>query len=184
MLPRSVLRARRRPRSASGSPSAPSRVEHPRGVVGEVRVRDRDALRQPGRAGRVHHVDEIVELVPAARGRRRGSAVELPRRGRGRRSRRRTSGRRVEQRLLRDEHRRPASSSWCASRAAGCSKLSGTIGAARLEDPEQRDDRAGRAIHAEPTSLAPAHAELAQAVGEPVRGGVELAVGERAPTRP
>ncbi|CAJ6488696.1 Uncharacterised protein [Burkholderia pseudomallei] len=155
----------------------PVRARMPCAQVREAPVRDLDALRRAGRAGRIDDVREIV---------RRGFDVEIAVRQRrglrrervppdGRDGVRRLRGRRVR---LRDDEPRAAVRDDAQLARVRIARVDRHVRGAQLQHRErgERERRAGP--HAERHRVARRDAERAQPAREPVRGCVEHRVAD------
>ena len=148
------------------------------GVVAEVPVGHRDALGDAGRARGVHDVDEIVRLADVFRVGRVGrcdpravpvDADDLTV----------ERGQAVEQMLLGDEHPGLGLRELVRDPRGRMLVVQRHIGAAGLEDPEQRPEQRRLALEAQADTCSPADPRVAQDVSDAVGGRVQLGVAER-----
>jgi hypothetical protein len=142
----------------------------------DVVVGDHHALGRPGGAGGVNDVREIVRRRGHV-GRRSGLLVDL-------------GGVSVEEhgmnalwpltaeRLGRDDDRGICVREMKGEPLVGVRRIEGHVGAAGLEDAEDGDDDAGRALEADRYEGPALDAEPLQVIGEAARAFVELAVGQ------
>ncbi len=134
------------------------------GQRGEAGVGDHDALRRARRAGGVDHVRRVVRAQA-------GDGV-------GVRIRRQVRQVPAQRRGVQDEGGRGVRQDEGAP-LGGIVRVHGYVGAARLQDGEQRDRQLRRARQHHGHQRLRAHALAGQPVGEAVGAGVQLTVGER-----
>ena len=81
--------------------------------------------------------------------------------------------------LLRDKDIRSRLGELLAKPRRRVLEVERNVGTAGLENPQKRDDHVRRAIHAEPDGDVALDSARAQVMGEPVRPGVQLGIGQR-----
>ncbi len=151
--------------------------------TGDGPVGDADALGQARRAGGVHHVRELVDAFVGGGGRGvAGGRVD----GRGGvrvvedEVRAGSAGQARDDLGVRQEQRRSGVGQHEADALGRVLGVHRQVGAAGLEDGQQGDDQFGRARQGHAHDGLLADAAGGQYAGQPVRPGVQLAVGEGA----
>ena len=151
-------------------------------VAGDAPVRDHGPLGGAGRSGGVDDVRQVLrrDAAPA------GSVVRLSLDGRpvvvqqehAQALRTQAGGVACPEEGVRQDQLHAGIGRHEAQTLGGIGGVQGDVGAAGLEDRQERDDQLGAALQQDPHARLRAHAPRAQRVRQPVRPPVQLGVGD------
>jgi hypothetical protein len=150
-------------------------LAHRREQVDEPAVRNLDALRPAGRAGRVHDVDELLRVELDAQ-RARGQRVDLRAVAVEANDLRGVRRQTLEQRLLSHEHGRLRVLQHQRLALGGVCGVDRHVRGARLQDPVDAGDGVQLLVEVQPDAVSPPDTQVSQHMRERVRARVQLPV--------